>query len=275
MKEKSCTYFKGLMTEVLFGNDADAEKTRPALQEHMAECPGCAAEYREMAALLTVTAKRRRPEMGEDYWDSYMVTLREKMELRESQKMNPFRYLLKRARDAMDFLREDPLATGGKIRRWVLYPAAALVLIFVGIAIGRHLYPPPGKGEPGGTFIAAERMITPAVSEHFENLRPLLIDYANASLPEKGTEEKEWVTLDQELLKQLLFQNYLLKKMVARKNDVSLEQLLSSLEMVLLEISNSKGNETARRVREILKYNDILFKMKVYNTNRSKPLSSL
>ena len=161
--------------------------------------------------------------------------------------------------------------------RWVLYPAVAMLLVVLGITIGRYLYlptiPERETGLISGTSLL-EHKISPAVADHFENLRPLLIDYANYIAEENENGEEDLVTVDEITLKKLVLQNYLLKKIAARENDLSLKQLLMELELILLELSNIEFNnerkETLRRIRDILKESDILFKMKVYNKHKNK-----
>ncbi|UCH98082.1 MAG: hypothetical protein JSV88_14850, partial [Candidatus Aminicenantes bacterium] len=172
------------------------------------------------------------------------------------------------------FSKRAPLAAGGKIRRWVLYPVAALLLVVIGITIGRYLYLPsvPERG-------VEERKISAAAVEHFETLRPLLIDCANYTVQEASSGEEGFVLIDKKTLKKLALQNHLLKRIAARGSDVVLTQLLEELEMILLEISNAEtgedngdnaGRETIGRVRDILKRNDTLFKMKIYNKSGNK-----
>ena len=84
------------------------------------------------------------------------------------------------------------------------------------------------------------------------------------------------VWVDREALKRMVFQNHLLKKMVARSGDEPLKQLLESLEIILLEISNSDSdndrNDSVKLVQEMLKANDVLFKMRVYTKKENRRL---
>ena len=107
--------------------------------------------------------------------------------------------------------------------------------------------------------------------------RPILIDYANYAANENGGGTGEMVQVDKTTLKKLVMQNYLLKQMVNRGNDAALKQLLEELELVLLELSNAEADgkkpdrlQTIRSVKTILNQNDVLFKMKVYDTDKDK-----
>jgi hypothetical protein len=268
VKQINCKNFKGIVVDALYNYDELSEKDKRLFQVHLTACPGCAVEYEEMAAVLGVMDQRQRPEMAEEFWDSYMLRLQEKLNEAEKKEKKKIWSWLKKWWENFNF--------DIQLLRWVLYPAAALLLVVLGIAIGRYLYLPsvPGKGEELiSSALPLERKISPAVADHFGNLRPMLIDYANYTAGENETSEEELVTVDKKTLKKLVLQNYLLKKIAARENDLSLKQLLVDLEMILLEISNIETNsgrkETIRRVRDILDQCDILFKMKVYNKHKN------
>jgi hypothetical protein len=268
VKQINCKNFKGIVVDALYNYDELSEKDKRLFHAHLTTCPACAGEYEEMAGVLGVMDQRQRPEMEEEFWDSYYLRLLEKIKESGEKEKNKIWRWLKKWWENFNFDIQR--------LRWVFYPAAALLLVVLGIAIGRYLYLPsiPGKGEELiNSAISLGRKISPAVADHFEDLRPMLIDYANYTAGENETSEEELVTVDKKTLKMLVLQNYLLKKIAARENDLSLEQLLVDLEMILLEISNietiSGRKETIRRVRDILDQSDILFKMKVYNKHKN------
>lgn len=266
-KTRNCWYFKELMVDALYHELSQSDKK--SFQAHLKACSSCAVEYEEMAAVLNVMDQRQQPEMSESYWDTYLPRLRERM---AAEVKTPGQRLLagewlKRWRDRFHF-----------DLRWILYPAAAMLLVALGIGIGRFLYLPAGKSlmERIGEVTPVAK-VNPAVSEHFENLRPILIDYANYTAKENGGGTGEMVRVDKTTLKKLVLQNYLLKQMVNRSNDAALKQLLEELELVLLELSNAEADgkktdrlQTIRSVQTILNKNDVLFKMKVYDTNKDK-----
>jgi hypothetical protein len=265
-KAKNCRYFKELMVDALYDELCQGDKK--SFQAHLNACSSCAVEYEEMAAVLNVMDRRQQPEMSESYWGTYLPRLRERMtvEVETPGQGLPGGEWLKRWRERFHF-----------DLRWILYPAAALLLVAFGIGIGRYLYQPSGKSfmkRIGAVIPGAEAV--PAVSEHFENLRPILIDYANYNA-EKNGGTGEMVGVDKTTLKKLVLQNYLLKQMVTRSNHAALRQLLEELELVLVELSNAEADgkktgrlQTIRSVQTILNTNDVLFKMKVYDTDKDK-----
>ena len=272
-KQMNCKDFKGMVVDVLYNYDQLPGEDKHLFHAHLTTCPACAVEYEEMAGVLALMDQRDKPEMEEEFWDSYYPRLMEK--IKKQEKVSLIKSFCGGSRGAV-FSKRAPLAVGDKIRRWMLLPAAALLLVVIGIVIGRYLYMPPvpGKGEKLiSSSLSSERKFNPVVAEHFESLRPLLIDCANYDVQETGSGE-DFVLIDKKTLKKLAWQNLLLKRIAARGNDVVLTQVLEELELVLLELSNAEpgesngdiaGEETIGRVREILKKNDTLFKMNVYN----------
>jgi hypothetical protein len=277
VKNKKCNFFKELIVDALYDYNDLPEKDKRAFQEHLTACPGCAVEYEEMVAVLNVMDQRRRPEMKEDYWETYTLQLQEKI-AQASRHQDPKKVFRTIFQTIERFAGAFRNFTGRGRIGWALYPAAALLLILIGIAIGRYLYLPSGlplnendvllsRVSPGRTGGTGGNQLSPATAEHFENLRPLLIDYSNYPVKQDSSNPGKYVLVENETLKQLILQNYLLKKIADRENNSDLTQLFQALEMILLEISNTDANEkdTVRRVQDILKQNDILFKMKIYN----------
>jgi hypothetical protein len=133
--------------------------------------------------------------------------------------------------------------------RWA-YAAAALLLVFVlGAIIGRFLFFP-------GQQTLDEQGLPPSsiqltLQEYFEELKPVLVEYANFTSSEKG---EETILMDKEMARNLLIQNILLKSIVA-KTDPTLVQLLDDVDFVLKEISSL--------IKELIQEREILFKMEV------------
>jgi hypothetical protein len=272
VKQINCKDFKEIVVDALYNYDELSEQDKRLFHAHLTTCPACAGEYEEMVGVLALMDQRQKPEMGEEYWDSYYTRLLEKIKESEEKEKNKIKnkiwLWLKKWWENFRFDMQR--------LRWMLYPAAALLLVVIGIIIGRYLYLPsvPEKGEELiSSALSSERRVRPVVAEHFETLRPLLIDCSNYNAQEAGS-GKDFVLIDKKTLKKLALQNLLLKRIAARGNDVVLTQLLEELELILLELSNAEpgesngdiaGDETIGRIRDILKKNDTLFKMNIYN----------
>lgn len=244
---KGCNRFKDMMVDSLYGELTGKDKK--VFEEHIGTCLSCAREYQEMASVLGVMERRVQPEMSEAFWDNYMPRLNDKLDS-EKRKKTLFK----------------PHLNINFNTRWLLYPAAAMLLLVSGAIIGSFLYSPSGQDFLKNP-LATVRQTRPEVNEHFENLQPVLIDYSNYSQAQNaGGTQSETVAVDKDILKRLMLENQLLKKAAARSNDPALKQLMEDLELILLELNNSGS---IRGVQELLDRNDVLFKMKIYQ-NRTR-----
>jgi len=140
------------------------------------------------------------------------------------------------------------------------YAAATLLLVFVlGAIIGRFLFF-PGQQAPEEQALSPDS-IQFTLQEYFEELKPVMVEYANFTSSEKG---EETILMDKEIARNLLIQNILLKSIVA-KTDPTLVQLLDDVDIVLKEISNLKKEDrkTPSLIKELIQEREILFKMEI------------
>lgn len=260
---KSCKKIKTLMVPALYNELPETEKN--ILQGHLKTCPGCSAEHEKLIALMGVMDKRQRPQMSEDFWDNYYLQVEEKIEAAKEEEKPLIKTGWRRQRIGnFDFS-----------RRWVLYPAAALAIVLVSIGIGQFLSLSGGKNIVD-TAVSSIRRLSPAVAQHFDNLQPLLIDYSNYTPEERETVPEETVIMEKRTVQKLLLENQLLKRVVAKENNISAKQLIDELEIILLEISNSSEDReaTLQAVKQLIKDNDILFKMKVLKRKDKRTLTT-
>jgi hypothetical protein len=254
---KECKRYRDMFDDVLY-NEAP-ESYRKAFFLHLKKCHPCSSEYEKISSLLNQMDKRRRPEMKEEFWGGYWARLESRMKDESVPKGEPGWWETLNEFFSFKY-------------RWAMAPVAAILLVVVGIGIGRYISIPSGR-QILNSALAPIRQFSPAVAEHFDNMKPLLIDYSNAESGIEETTIEEPFMVDKGILKKLVLQNYLLKKAVANSNDPSIKQLLDDMELVLIELSNSEGNEEelAESIKNIIKRNDMLFKMKIYKNKGIKP----
>lgn len=233
----------------LYGDLTGREKAE--LEDHIKGCAECAADLvytREVFQILDDAKVERMPEAD---WDRCWSTISTDIadQAKKSQRKNSF-----------------------LIPGWA-YAGASLILIFVlGIAIGRFWLPSRTQTAVADVSEAPtvqQAGITPeyaqqSLNDHFESLKPLLVEYANYT-NEGNT--KETVTMDKEILENLLIQNYLLKKIVAESNP-SAQEILEDLDLVLREIKNHRSDDktASSLIKNLIQERDILFKMDVLKT---------
>jgi len=246
MKCKKC---KEDMVLFLYGELADKDKSK--VLAHIEKCPDCAAEWEHtkgVFALLDETKEERAPEADwERCWRVIQADTLEKSRGEKRQRANDERPL---------FMRPG----------WV-YAAASVVVIFVlGVFIGRFWTTTDTQTavSPGMQAAGPSGYIKQSLEDHFETLKPLLVSYANYSAEENG---RETITLDRKIIKSLLIQNYLLKKLVVDTNPQA-KEILEDLDLVLREIENMPSDDkwAHSQVKELIHERDILFKMDILTT---------
>ena len=212
------------------------EKERAELENHINECPECSRDFAYTKKVFKALDKIKQeiPEANwEKCWREIDTGAHKKPRLQKSSFFFP---------------------------RWV-YAAAALLLVFVlGAIIGRFLFF-PGQQAPDEQALSPSS-IQFTLQEYFEELKPVLVEYANYTSSEKG---EETILMDKEMARNLLIQNILLKSIVA-KTDPTLVQLLDDVDIVLKEISNLKkeDRQTPALIKELIHEREILFKMEIF-----------
>ena len=211
------------------------EKERAELENHINECPECFRDFaytREVFKALD-KSKEKIPEANwEKCWREIDAGAHKKPALQKSSFLFP---------------------------RWA-YAAAALLLVFVlGAIIGRFLFFPGQQAQDEQGLSPGSIQFT--LQEYFEELKPVLVEYANYTSSEKG---EETILMDREIARNLLIQNILLKSIVA-KTDPTLVQLFDDVDLVLKEISNLKkeDKQTPSFIKELIHEREILFKMEI------------
>jgi hypothetical protein len=231
-----CKKYEEKIILYLYGELDESDKAE--VENHVKECPACLEdlEYTKKVFKLVDENKEEIPEAN---WEKCW------REIGTGTQVEP--------RRQKSFL---------LVPRWV-YAAAALLVVFVlGALIGRHwLFSPQGSPLESGIPQGSMNL---ALNEYINELKPILIDYANYTSPEKGGET---ILIDEKIVRSLLIQNLLLKDLVA-KSDPSLAPFLEDLDIILKELSNmQKGDElTPSMIKELIHEREILFKMEIIQT---------
>ena len=232
----ACKKYREKIILHLYGelNEEDTKK----LMEHVKECVECAEDLAYTEKVFHVLDETNTTETPEAQWEKCWNTIDAEIK--------------KKQRKQKSFL---------SFPKWG-YATAAMILVFlVGLYIGRIAFlPSQSKGAPlEGTQSAWD----PTLQEHLESLKPVLVEYANYT----GSEEKGTITMDKELVRSLIIQNILLKRMIAEKNP-SVKQLLEDVDLVLREIANQEDDDTdtLAMIQEIIQERGILYEIEVSET---------
>jgi hypothetical protein len=149
--------------------------------------------------------------------------------------------------------------------RWAwAAPAFALVLL-AGMVIGRTWVRPQGTPQPAAVQAAtAGPSLGPVMASYFENLKPILMDYANVS---NGAPSGRTIVVEEKVIRDLLLENIVLKRRLAGKDPAAAE-LLDDLDLILKEISHRDAPDAASAgtIRDLIRQRDVLFKMNIIKT---------
>lgn len=185
-----------------------------------------------MEAVLRFTGKRIRPEPPEEFWDSYEERLEQRIETTEAltvDRQSLWRSLGRR------------LYT---VPKWTYQAAVAVALIVIGVYIGRTLFSP----RITGVQLASQRpeLTTPQQPEttlirrsqdYIERSKLILLALVNF---DPSIEDPYALNLpyQKQVSKQLVEEASHLKKELGESDQERLENLIASLEIILLQIAN-------------------------------------
>ena len=223
-----CRKCRELWEDALYGS-LD-KRQREFFEIHLGRCEECRREYTELRETQVRMEQWERPQPGQAFWAGYWDRLEARMH-REKQFDRP--PLIRRLFGNWETLR---------MPRWSFQAAAALILVAVGVFIGRVVLAPPvppprpslAAAEAGGgpglelasrtqSYVERSKMVLLAIV----NFDPDLEDPYVLDLPHK-----------QHLSRQLVREADWLKLQLAETRQHRLQELIEDLETVLLQIAN-------------------------------------
>jgi hypothetical protein len=225
-----CKKCRSLFLEYFYG-ELDAPK-KEFFDEHLSVCETCKSRFAEMKTVLQFTGKRVRPEPPEESWDSYEERLARRIETEEASPVG---------REALWVHLGRRFNAAPK---WTFQAAAAVALIVIGVFISRSLFSP----RITGVQLASQRLelTTPQQPEttlihrsqdYIERTKLILLALVNF---DPSLEDPYALNLpyQKQVSKELVKEASFLKKELADSDEERLENLIVSLEMILLQIAN-------------------------------------
>ncbi len=251
---KRCRYWRMRIPEAIYG-ELDAA-SRGEMERHLADCEGCAGLYDRMAAAVRKMEARPAPDRPAQYWEGYWDKLEARM-AREAE--------APRVRRAL------------RIPAWAYSAAAAVLLVSLGIFLGRTLLRPREElipmartassetaraAQPGLETASVEPAFAVRASRYLKRSRVLLLAVVNSE-PREEDPFRLNLPLQKKTSEELLQEAAVLKKGL-RSSDRRLERLISDLEMILLQIANlasDSDDADIEIIRAGVESRDILFKI--------------
>lgn len=155
--------------------------------------------------------------------------------------------------------------------RWAMASGFAVVIFVFGIAVGKWFIQSPAVQMK----ISNQHMVSFNLREHFEEIKPILMDYKNAKVSNQNQLNlSSSLVMEKDFVSQLLVKNRMLRRKVSEKDNVYLSRLLEELEIILTEIANITQDdpEYVMFVKDLIEQKGILFKMKFLNSESERSM---
>ncbi len=233
----ACKKYKEKIVLHLYGELGENETKN--LMAHIEECDECAEEFAYTKKIFKVLDETKTDDVPEANWENCWNTIDVRIQDKEHKKKSFLLY-----------------------PRWAYASAALLIVFTVGFFLGRIAFLQPGKSSPV-QLEGSQSAMYPSIQEHFESLKPVLVEYANyTASPENGT-----ITIDKNIVRNLIIQNILLKRLIADENPATRE-ILEDVDLVLREIANQEGDDahTLSMIKELIQERGILYELEVSKT---------
>lgn len=185
-------------------------RERPALEEHLAGCPACAAAYRDLERFLA-HVQAPVPERGEEYPAQVWARLRPRL-----SEARPRPWLWK---------------------RWAL--AGAMATLLVAAFLAGRFWPVRQPPEPASAQ-ARERILLVAVRDHLERSEMVLVELVNS-----GGDGGADISTEQRRAQELVPTSRLYRQTALRAGETSLASVLDDLERLLIEVAHSPSRLSA------------------------------
>ncbi|MFZ2053377.1 MAG: zf-HC2 domain-containing protein [Candidatus Aminicenantales bacterium] len=224
---KACKKCRDLLVQALYG-ELDS-KDKVFFEDHLASCPACAAEFKNLSGTLEALDRRVHPEPGEDFWEGYWDRLTQRM-AKESAGTEAF--LPSKKRFSRIF---------GLSPRWVFQAAAGLVLVVLGVLIGRTVFPPHQTpvdvAQQTPTLGPGESDPVLRARDYIDRSTPVLLALVNYDPASEDSYALD-LPLQKRISQELVSQAGALKSDLKEPAQRRLRELVTDLETVLLQIAN-------------------------------------
>ena len=204
-------------------------------------------------------SKRVRPEPEKKFWDSYEERLIQRIDKEEAVQVEHEPWCKKLS---------QPLTLAP---RWSYQAAAALVLIVVGVFIGRMLFLPSSPEIQQASQQLAGTELVHRTQNYIERSKLILLAMVNF---DPATEDPYALDLPykQQVSRELVQEAGLLRKDLTESKQRRLENLIANLEMILLQIANLESEndlESIELIKEGADSQGILMEINLTDLRRS------
>ena len=214
------------------------DDTPTAVEQHLASCGTCRAEFAKLRSVLALVDELPVPDRGDAYAEQVWNRLRWKLERR----------------------RRSTWLTG-------LAAAAILAVVFFAgewwHARSRPVQPPQVIAQPQQAKLekpAPDRILVFVVGDHLDNSERMLLEVANAD-PKRELD----LSTESKRAADLVASNRIYRQTATQKGDERIASVLSDLEPILVELSHADkiSPEELKSLQNRIETKGLLFKVRV------------
>jgi hypothetical protein len=220
------------------------------IEQHLAACPECRAEFTRLQSMLRQIEPLEVPEPAENFEQKTWLNIRDRL----TEKGSFFRRLF---------------GTHGK---WAV--AGLMAVLVVGAFLAGRYWPRPvpPNSESASTSTKAnpQRIVLVAVGDHLERSQMLLVEIMH----NEDTGHIDF-SAEQQLARDLLDDNHLYRVSAQQVDDPQVARVLDQLGRVLAEIANGPSEVSSsdlEQVRHTIQSESLLFKVRVIQSEVNSKL---
>lgn len=265
---KDCKKIRLLLDDVFFKQISEEDKN--FLDRHLKTCSNCREELEQNNSLLAGIIKTGKSSAGEppaEFWENYSANLHQRM-LTEgvlTENDNPSIP----AKIARWF-------TTRSVPGWALQAAAAVLLVILGIFIGRLFFPgtspaPQPASIHDQTLAHTSNNLLQRTGNFIDRSRVILLAIENTDL-EGNSIQAINLPYQKEVSRDLLKSAAALKQELDQSRRRRLQELIAELEVILLQIANMDAGsemETLQLVKGDQHIRGMLYKIRINDLRRS------
>jgi len=198
---------------------------------HMETCSSCRSEFEKMKSAMEIMDLREQESMPGEFWTNFQQGLETRLDREEKRKKT----------NVVQFF--SPLKMLRTVPRWTQYLAAAILLVAIGIFIGRYFSPGSYSPEPvaqidnQSSSLIKQTAVDDRAYRYLERSKILLLGIVNLD-PEAEEASAPDYSRERQVARGLIQEAAVLKDDLTNANQRKLYQLVSDLEVILLQIAN-------------------------------------
>ena len=263
-----CQKYQNMFIDALYGELSLEDK--PVFEKHLQECGLCRQEYEEMTATVDTMSRRIRPEPEAEFFDGYWNRLAKRMDKEQvvhTSKDKWWESLFSRRT--------------GLLPRWAYQAVASILLVVVGIFLGRMFFT-PGQGTDMPATMAqvvsrpdSQINVSQRAFNYIQRSKLIVLAISNFD-PENQDPTALDLPYQQQISRELVQEASWLKGELSGGHHRRLQELISDLEVILLQIANLEEESDISAIelmQDGVKSRGILFKIHLADTDQFRDSS--